>query len=124
MTSVVSARTPPSRRNASMPERSVSTWKFMARRPLAMAKRTTLARSQPAMATRIATMRRGSTSPTCTKKTRAGSTRKSKFMALSFQQGEQPLQRDVDPCRAVVELVAQLVEHFLDLEERQQPPHI
>src|SRR3954468_23762988 len=117
MTSVVSARTPPSRRNPSMPERSGRTWKFMARKPLEMAKRTALASNQPAMATMIATSRRGSRSPTWTKKTRAGSTRKSKFMALSFQQGEQPLQRDVDPRRAVVELVAQLVEHFLDLEE-------
>src|SRR5690242_10754558 len=129
--SVKSAWMPPSRRKVSMPARSVTTWKFTARRPRAMAKRTALATIQPAMRMITARNSRGSRSPTWARNTRSGSTIGSKLfiaglpvLSLVFQHSREPRERDVDPVRAVAHLVAQLVERLLQLGEREQPAHV
>src|SRR3954465_6632305 len=123
--SVVSMPMPPSCRKPSMPARCVTTWKFTPRRPRAMAKRIIFAISQPAISTMSASPRRGRKSATCARNTRAGSIIMSKrSMSVSFQQRHQPLRRDMDPIRPVVHLVAQLVEHFLDLGELQEAAHV
>src|SRR3954468_12685321 len=119
MISVVSKCTPPFLRKPSTPARSVRMWKFTARRPRETPKRTAFATSQPAMSTSAATMSRGSRSPSCRRETRTGSSRTSTLSML--QEGNQPLHGDADPVRAIGELVAQLVEHFLELGELQQP---
>src|SRR5688500_8597377 len=111
-----------------MPERSVSTLKFIARRPRLMAKRTIFATIQPASSTTSASARRGRKSPTCRMNARTGSSITSnRSMSLSlrfFDQRREPLQRDVQPRGPVVELVAQLVERFFDLGEAREAAHV
>src|SRR3954464_1699740 len=116
---------PPSRRKPSMPARSETTWKLTARSARTTVKRTILAMSQPAMSTMRASPSRGSSTPICARNARTGSSITSKWsISVAFQQGVEPLQRDVDPVGTVVELVAQLVEHFLHLCELEQPAHV
>src|SRR5436190_19311833 len=129
--SVASMPMPPSRRKPSMPARSVTTWKFTLRSPLTMAKRTIFAISQPAISTISASARRGRKSATCARNRRSGSSITSKrFMRLpaarscAFQQREEALHRNVNPVRTVRRLIAQLVEHLLDLRELQQAAHV
>src|SRR5439155_3032403 len=124
--SVASMRMPPSLRKPSMPARSVMTWKFTLRSPRAMAKRTILAISQPAMTTISASARRGRKSPTCARNARSGSSITSKrwSMSGSFEQGHQALDGDVHPVGAVGGFVAQLVEHLLPLGELQEAAHV
>src|SRR4051812_242662 len=123
--SVVSMPMPPSCRKPSMPARCVTTWKFTPRRPRAMAKRIIFAISQPAISTTSASPSRGRNSATCARNTRAGSIITSKrSMSVPLQQGKEPLRGNVDPVRAVVHLVAQLVEHLLHLRELEQTTHV
>src|SRR6185503_12009510 len=123
--SVVSMPMPPSRRKPSMPARSVTTWKFTARSPLAMAKRIAFAISQPAIRTMSASPRRGRKSTAWWSSSRAGSIITSKrSMSASFQEGKQSLRRDVDPGGAVCHFIAQLVKPLLHLGEVQQAAHV
>src|SRR3954469_14140803 len=124
--SVASMRMPASFRKPSMPARSVMMWKFTLRRPRLMVKRTIFAISQPAMRTISARPRRGRKSAACARKTRSGSSITSMRFSISvpFQQRHQPLHRDVDPVGPVRRLVAQLVEHLLDLGELQQAARV
>src|SRR2546421_1175691 len=121
-------RTPPSRRNPSMPARSVTTWKLSARRPRAMAYITALATSQPPRKITTASTSRGRKSPTCARNTRTGSSITSKrsisVPSVAFQECGQALHGNVDPRGPVVELVAKLVEHFLHLGELHQPARV
>src|SRR5882672_1779990 len=120
---------PPCRRKLSMPARSVSTWKLIARRPFTTANVTILATSQPAISTSIASASLGRNTPICVRTTRTGSNSISTFsMTASLtwvphgpaRHRQQPLQRHVDPTRPVVDLVAQFVASLLDLEQLQQ----
>src|SRR4051794_34188915 len=128
MISVVSRPMPPSRRNASRPARWVTTWKLIARRPLAMAKRGALASSHPTTMTTRARMKRGTKSPPGRGKrapARAGDRNRVRAgSSLLLQHGEKARQRHLDPVGPVAELVAQLVEHLLELEELHEPGHV
>src|SRR5260221_9259630 len=124
--SVASMPMPPSLRKPSMPARSVMMWKFTLRRPRLMAKRIIFAISQPAMRTMSASPRRGRKSAACARNTRSGSSITSKRCSISasFEQRHQALHRDVDPVGPVRRLVAQLVEHLLDLGELQEAARV
>src|SRR5438093_370121 len=123
--SVASMRMPPSLRKPSMPARSVMMWKFTLRRPRLMVKRTALAISQPAISTISASARRGRKSATCARNTRSGSSITSnRSISGSLEQCHQALHRNVDPVGPVGGLVAQLIEHLLDLGELQHAAHV
>src|SRR4051812_3895706 len=127
--SVVSLRMPPWLRNSSSPARSVSTLKLIARSAFTTAKRAIFASSHPAMTTTIANARFGRNAPNRSQAPRSGSSRASNSIVCYLllcrrHQPDDTGQRCAHPVRPVIELVAQLVQRFFQLEEREQRAHV